>query len=389
MLLSGAWGGPSRPAASDGAYALHDVNLEVDRGEGFGLIGANGAGKSTLLKVIGGITGLTEGSVEVQGSVASLIEVGAGFHPDLTGRENVYLNASMMGLKRARIEQLLEAIISFAGLGEYIEMPVRTYSSGMVVRLGFAVAIHVRPDILLIDEVLSVGDISFQGKSFERIQAERRRGTTIVFVSHSMPAVSAVCDRAAWIDAGRVRMLGPATEVIRAYQDDEDRKLAQDSLEKGGEGDLKIERVELLDADGVPCEEIGFLSTLTVRLHFSAPRAFPKPYFILTIECRGAAVFGANMGVDGSQPEVLEGAGTLDCTFPEVRLAPGVYDVGVQVRANPGVNYFDYRVMKRFLVRGDLRTHGFRGDYVDTVSRGMAPVLLPYEWKLSVRGARE
>lgn len=199
-------------------WALQDVNLKIERGETFGIVGANGAGKSTLLKLIARVLRPTQGRVIVRGYVAPLLEFGAGFHPELTGRENIYLNGAMLGFSRAEMEEKLERIVAFAELGGFIDAPLRTYSSGMVARLGFAVATDVQPDILLIDEVFSVGDEAFQRKSAARLQAFREQGVTILFVSHAMTVVEQICSRAAWLDHGRLMNTGEVSQVIQAYR---------------------------------------------------------------------------------------------------------------------------------------------------------------------------
>lgn len=199
-------------------WALKDVSLEVRRGEVFGIIGHNGAGKSTLLKVIARVLRPTCGRVQVRGRVAPLLELGAGFDSELTGRENVFLNSAILGFSRRDTEARFDRIVEFAGIREFMDMPLRTYSSGMIARLGFAVATDVQPEILIVDEVLAVGDAEFQAKSFARIQEFRASGTTILMVSHNLAAVQSMCARAAWLHHGEVRALGPAEDAIKQYQ---------------------------------------------------------------------------------------------------------------------------------------------------------------------------
>jgi len=198
-------------------WALQDVNLSVNRGETLGLIGHNGAGKSTLLKLIARVFRPTAGRVVVTGKVAPLLEFGAGFHPELTGRENIYLNGALMGFSHPEMEEKLEGIVDFAELWDFIDVPMRTYSSGMWARLGFAVATDVHPDILLIDEVLSVGDEAFKRKSSARMQEFRDRGATIILVSHDMKMIQKMCGRAAWLDHGHIKAIGKTSEVVQAY----------------------------------------------------------------------------------------------------------------------------------------------------------------------------
>lgn len=207
------WG---RQKAED-FWALKGVNLIVPRGATIGLIGRNGSGKSTLLKLISSILYPTQGEVRVNGRISTLLELGAGFHPDFTGRENIFLNASILGLSRRETKERLDDIIGFAELRDFIDNPVRNYSSGMYMRLGFAVAVHVDPDILLIDEVLAVGDLAFQEKCLDKIRELQKRGTTIIFVTHAPKQVEQLCDLAVWLDRGEVQRVGPASDVAKAY----------------------------------------------------------------------------------------------------------------------------------------------------------------------------
>jgi ABC-type polysaccharide/polyol phosphate transport system ATPase subunit len=208
----------SRRVRYEEFWALRDVSLTVEEGEVFGLIGRNGAGKSTLLKVVARVLRPTAGRVRVRGQVAPLLEFGAAFHPELTGRENVFLNGTLLGRSRRQLAESFERIVEFAELIEFIDAPLRTYSSGMVARLGFAIATEIRPDVLILDEALSVGDTDFQAKCTGRIREFRTAGTTIVLVSHQMTYVTETCTRAAWLDHGAVKALGPAAEVVRAYR---------------------------------------------------------------------------------------------------------------------------------------------------------------------------
>ncbi len=207
-----------RPRSDDLEFwAVRGVTLDVKRGETVGLIGANGSGKSTILKLISGIMRPTRGRVRVTGSVSALIELGVGFHPEFSGRDNVYIYGALLGLSRPDVDRKFAAIVEFAGLGAFIEEPVKHYSSGMYMRLAFAVAAHVEPEVLLIDEVLAVGDEAFQRKCLERVDELRQDGVTIVFVSHALEIVAGLCDRACWLEQGAIRELGPARDVVAAY----------------------------------------------------------------------------------------------------------------------------------------------------------------------------
>jgi ABC-type polysaccharide/polyol phosphate transport system ATPase subunit len=203
--------------STDVFYALKDVSFRVEPGQSMAIIGGNGAGKSTLLSLVAGLSLPNEGRVTVTGKVAALLELGSGFHPDLTGRENVSLNASMLGLSRKRTEECFDAILDFSGIGDFIEEPIRTYSSGMIMRLAFSVAVNVEPDILIIDEVLAVGDQKFQAKCFEKIFGFKNAGKTLLFVSHSPQMVRELCDQAVWLHHGNAMMVGTPEDVLTAY----------------------------------------------------------------------------------------------------------------------------------------------------------------------------
>ena len=208
----------NRKAWTNDFFALRDVSFTINRGEVVGIIGRNGSGKSTTLKLMAGVTAPSSGEVFVGGRVSPLIELGAGFHPDLTGRENVHLNGSILGMTSREINEQYDSIVAFAELEEFIDTPVKRYSSGMYVRLGFAVAVHSNPEILLVDEVLSVGDSFFQEKSLAKMHEFRDKGTTIVVVSHSAPLIESFCERAIWLDHGQLVEDGPASEIIKRYE---------------------------------------------------------------------------------------------------------------------------------------------------------------------------
>lgn len=202
----------------DDFYALKDVSFHLNSGESLAVIGSNGAGKSTLLNLVAGVSCADEGTVSVHGSMAALLELGSGFHPDLTGKENVYLNASLLGLSRKQARERFDGIVEFSGIGDFIKEPLRTYSSGMVLRLAFSVAVNVEPDILLIDEVLAVGDQQFQGKCLRKIFDFKQAGRTLICVSHALPLLLDLCDKAIWLEHGQAAMWGEAQIVIKAYQ---------------------------------------------------------------------------------------------------------------------------------------------------------------------------
>ncbi|MGD0712568.1 MAG: ABC transporter ATP-binding protein [Gaiellaceae bacterium] len=265
-------------------WALHDVSFDVERGSAVGLVGRNGSGKTTLLRLLSGIIKPTAGRVAVGGRVGSLLELGAGFHLDLTGRENVYLNGSIHGLRRAAIREKLDEIVAFAGLEEFIDLPVRTYSSGMYMRLGFAIASHIEADVLLLDEVFAVGDEAFQRKCFGRIFEFKQRGGTIVFVSHDAAAVERLCDRAVLLQKGVVAFDGPTHDAIMAYRrllagerDPEER--AAGLKEWGGEV-ARVERVRLLSFDGDERTQLLAGEPFAIAADVVAGRALAAPRLV-------------------------------------------------------------------------------------------------------------
>ena len=280
--------GRSRPTE---VLALRDVSFRVEPGSAVGLVGRNGSGKTTLLRLISGIIKPTSGRVDVGGRVGSLLELGAGFHPDLTGRENVFLNGSIHGLKRAYVREQLDEIVAFAGLGERIDHPVRTYSTGMYMRLGFAIAAHIDADLLLLDEVFAVGDEQFQRKCFGKIFEFKQRGGTIVFVSHDASAVERLCDRAILLREGRVEYDGPTHEAIVRYRQllagDRDPAERGAGLKEWGSGEARIEEVELLGHDGEQRTQFLAGEPLTLRLRVSAERPLAPPR--LSLELRDAS----------------------------------------------------------------------------------------------------
>ncbi len=274
--------------------ALRDVSVSVEPGEAVGLVGRNGSGKTTLLRLVSGIIKPTAGKVEAGGRVASLLELGAGFHPDFTGRENVYLNGSIHGLSRARVREAMDEIVAFAELERFIDLPVRTYSSGMYMRLGFSVAAHIEADVLLLDEVFAVGDEQFQRKCFGKVAEFKNRGGTILFVSHDAQAVERLCDRAVLLRQGEVEFDGDTREAIGAYR----RQLAADAnpdelsagLREWGTGEARIVSAELLDEDGDARRQFAAGEPVTVRLVVAAEDGVPPPRVSLELRDEGGLV---------------------------------------------------------------------------------------------------
>jgi ABC-type polysaccharide/polyol phosphate transport system ATPase subunit len=348
-----------RRAKYEDFWALSDVSFQVDTGETFGIIGANGSGKSTLLKCVAKILLPEKGSVAVNGKMSALLELGAGFHPELTGRENVYLNGSILGLSKREVDALFDDIVGFAGLERFIDTPVKNYSSGMYVRLGFAVAVNVDPDVLVIDEVLSVGDEEFQTRSMDKISRFRSEGRTIVVVSHGLGALRTMCDRIVWLDQGTVKEIGPAEDVVDAYSGLVRSKLVLTEADdaRHGSGEVRVERIELLDAAGTPIT--GRIHTgdhLTIRLHYACVVPVVSPVFSVSFNrADGVWVSGPTTKEHAVVPDEIDGDGYLDLTIDPLPLLRGSYTLSPSVWDHGLHHQYDNRVNAvRFdVVEGD------------------------------------
>jgi ABC-type polysaccharide/polyol phosphate transport system ATPase subunit len=325
----------ARGKVSSTIWALRDVSLEVPTGAGLGIIGKNGAGKTTLLKLISRVTWPTSGSVRVGGHVVSLIELGAGFHPELTGRENVYLGAGLFGLRRREIDRHFDAIVQFADVEQLIDTPMKRYSSGLYARLGFAVAIYSRPDIVLVDEVLAVGDAGFRRRALEALRRLIAEGRTVLFISHDMWNVRRLCSDILWMEEGRVRAYGPAGEIAERYLSDVNAQaLAGQSVNlqshRGGTGEIRYSSVELVDEDGRPAVAIPAGGTLTVRAVYRSDRPVDRAVFHLAIIDVDSGIVVTTATSDGSEmsPGPVDGVvgdGGFECRFAKLPLRPGQY----------------------------------------------------------------
>ena len=353
-------------------WAVRDVSFEIGPGEAVGVIGRNGSGKTTLLRLIAGIFRPSTGQLEVGGEVASLLELGAGFHPDFTGRENVFMNGAIHGLKRKYVEAKMDEIVSFAELERFIDVPVRTYSAGMYMRLGFSVAAHLDPDILLLDEVFAVGDEAFQRKCMGKILDLKARGRTLLFVSHSAPAVERLCERAILLGNGQVLADGPARDSITEYQ----RLLAAEErpIERGaglrewGTGEARIVDVRLEDADGN--ERLQFLSaqSFVARLRIQVDEKIPPPRVTIEFRDGNGSLLGVNeaeadaLGWDGSPGET-----ELLFTSPRLPLADGRFQIAVSLsRVDSSMQFHRIDPAIEFTVFPDEDQQGwfrFEGDW--------------------------
>ncbi len=325
-------------------WALKDVSFDVEQGEALGIIGHNGAGKSTMLKLLTQIMDPTSGRLRTRGRVSALIEVGAGFHPEMTGRENIYLNGSILGMSRREIESKLDEIVAFAELEKFIDMPVKRYSSGMYARLGFAVAAHVEPDILIVDEVLSVGDAAFQGKCAARMLKVKEQGVTVVFVSHSFSAVTSICTRAIGLWLGNVFVDASPSEAIAGYREMIAREASAPIKcggERGGEGsDLVITRVESFSpADAWEAYADG---PWALRIHYQAQRLVSRPEIAFRITNSDGVTIAQPCTTDYEQSMDVDGGGNVEFALDRLPLLPGRYGVEVFAWDTCGVTAYDY-----------------------------------------------
>ncbi len=345
----------SRSLDEQGIHALSDVTFTVNKGEAFGIVGTNGSGKSTLLQIVAGILRPSSGEVEVNGRLSALLELGSGFSPEFTGRQNVFLNASILGLTQEETTAKFETIERFAEIGSFIDQPIRTYSSGMVLRLAFAVVAHVDPEVLIVDEALAVGDIAFRQRCMRRIHDLRARGVTILFVSHDTSDVKALCERCLWLERGRVRMLGPTDEVIGQYlrsamerDADEGRvdrgsrvhtsvRNSQDAFagkHRFGNGRASVTGIEVSSGDGGPLTEWQGKSLAVVRVRFRASAAVASPIVgYLVRNEKGETIFGTNTARENCPVAALEAddeeSVDFHLTLPE--LASGKYFISAAV----------------------------------------------------------
>ncbi len=371
----------------DAIAALEGIDFTVDRGEAFGLIGGNGSGKSTLLKLVAGMLKPSTGRIVVDGRVAALIELGAGFHPEISGRENVFINGAVLGLSRKQIERRYEEIVEFSGLEDFMEEPVKNYSSGMYVRLGFAVAIHTDPDVLLVDEVLAVGDEAFAHRCIRRMEELLAQEKTLLLVSHSLDLVESVCDRVLWLEDGVQKLVGTPRRVIDAYRQEvaekegEANQAAKESRQRNmqagpdgeplrwGSREAEILGVRLLAADG---ERYHLESGEPAVFEIRARAVQPLTDFVFGVAVstpRGIECWGTNTDLDGFIPETFEGEATVRLSCPSLRLGPGDYLVDAAVHSKDGAPY-DYQ----------RRVFSFT---VSSRTRGVGVYFPEHRWELS------
>jgi len=388
-------------------WALEDVSLEVGTGEAVGLIGRNGAGKTTLLQIIAGVLQPTRGKVSVEGRVTALLELGSGFNPEYTGRENILLSGQILGFSEQEMRRRMDVIVRFAELEGFIDQPVKTYSTGMLMRLAFASAIHVDPDVLIVDEALSVGDVYFQRKSIDRMEYFRKAGKTVLFVSHEPVLVQRFCARALWLEQGRVAMAGDAKEVVTAYQAFcarlEEERLRDQALNGGiasrehddilrelrltgsrwGNGRIRFTGVDMINSRGEPAWIVKTGEEVTIRLRLEADDDYPEPVFAIDVHRFDGVFVGSVNNVD-THPAPLpvkKGANTVELRLPSMELPYNAYFLSLKAYTkNDGPDWKDpadiHNQMYQFDVVTDRLIHGlmrfdaeWRGDIINEPKR--------------------
>jgi ABC-type polysaccharide/polyol phosphate transport system ATPase subunit len=353
---------------TDEFWAVKDVSFKLDKGQALGIIGPNGSGKSTILKLLSGILRPDKGTYNVKGRLSALIEVGAGFHPDLTGRENVFLNGSILGMTRKEIAAKFEEIVDFAGVREFIDTPLKRYSSGMAVRLGFATSAFIEPDVLLVDEVLAVGDTEFRNRCQHRMEQMRRNGVTMILVSHNLNEVRNLCERTLMLYKGETVMEGPSQKVLERYHQIVSEKLMLETGREfgasadGADKPVRVTKVELLEADGVPAETFMTGAPMTVRVWYDAKKRLERPRFELEMvwasEDWTACQFGNHL--DDFPVGPIEGRGYVDLRIEQLLVEPNVYLFNAKLGDEHEACYDQYQ-RARFIVAEAVPIPGIFG----------------------------
>ena len=368
----------------DVLWALRDVSFDVQRGEATGIIGRNGAGKSTLLKILSRITHPTHGRIEINGRISSLLEVGTGFHHELTGRENIYLNGTILGMKKAEVDQKFDEIVEFSGVERFLNTPVKRYSSGMTVRLAFSVAAHLDPEILIIDEVLAVGDAAFQEKCIGKMQDATRGGRTVLFVSHNMAAVSNLCKRAVYMQNGQVVKTGDCESVVEYYRSSVKSKatmLLSERTDRNGAGEIRITALELLDGDGKRINHPQTGRELIIRMHYTSflDKVFRNVRVSAVVTKDEIPVILLATDVVDKRLLKLSGDGFIDFLIPRLPLKNGAYHITTFLEADREVQDGVRSAAEMNVIEGDFYGTGL----LHPPGWAGANVLIDYSWRTS------
>jgi ABC-type polysaccharide/polyol phosphate transport system ATPase subunit len=352
-------------------WAVKDLSFNLKKGESMGIIGPNGSGKSTTLKLLSGILRPEQGSYSVKGRLSALIEVGAGFHPDLTGRENVYLNGSILGMTRKEVQSKFADIVDFAGVGDFIDTPVKRYSSGMAVRLGFAVAAFIEPDVLLVDEVLAVGDTEFRNRCHNRMTQMINKGVTMILVSHNLAEVRNLCDRTLMLWKGEKVLEGPTAKVVEEYHQrvvamikvDQEKDAARDRVTKP-KSEVEITSVQFIDKNGLPTDTIQTGDPMTVRVNYNASRRVQWPQVAIDVEWAAEDTLAATCDTqrDGEKLSPIEaGKGYVDCKWGPVLMEPNVYSINVRILDGETDKVLGSSERNRFILNEQVEVYGLFG----------------------------
>jgi len=374
-----------QPSNGEFIWAVDGVSLEIQHGEAVGLIGRNGAGKTTLLKILSRITKPTAGRAEIHGHIGSLLEVGTGFHPELTGRENIYLNGAILGMRKAEIERKFEEIVAFSEVEKFLDTPMKHYSSGMYVRLAFAVAAHLEPEILLVDEVLAVGDAAFQKKCLGKMGEVKHAGRTVVFVSHNMSAILNLCTRAYLLERGRVVMAGTAAETARAYLESMQARRGDDllgSTERWGLGRVRFARVSLEDGAGRAIEHAMSAEPLSIVLHYESQASQPLANCRVSVAVEdlfGQIFFVCSTEMTSRDAIALPARGAVRCVVPRLPLSQGRYNLTLFIEVNKEIEDWVPAAVPLHVVDGDFFGTG-RQYPAGWEGKG---VLVPHRWEIA------
>jgi ABC-type polysaccharide/polyol phosphate transport system ATPase subunit len=351
-LIKGTLNGKNGELKDQEFWAVKDVSFELKKGEALGIIGPNGAGKSTILKMLSRILKPTKGEMNINGKLSALLEVGAGFHPDLTGMENIYLSGAIIGMRKKEIDRKLDSIIEFSDLSDFIDTPVKKYSSGMYVRLGFSVAAHMDPEILLIDEVLAVGDASFQMKCLRKIQEIRNAGTTIIFISHSLEPVRRLCPNTIFLKNGKINFYGESKYAIEQYLRTVNEKIIVDSKDDDCQKKnsiAQIETIKLYDKSGAEKNEFKTGDYVRIEIQYLAKERIVNPTFTVGLFLNNKLIADHNSRFEGNNIEFINGVSKIDLIIENVLLLPGVYEARAHIHDRDSIGIYDIKSTTFFI----------------------------------------
>ena len=371
---------------SETFWALNDISFEIKQGDRVGIIGRNGAGKSTLLKVLSRIVTPTKGRITIDGRVASLLEVGTGFHPELTGRENVFLNGSILGMTKSEIQKKFDEIVAFAEVEKFLDTPVKRYSSGMYVRLAFAVAAHLEPEILIVDEVLAVGDAEFQKKCLGQMEDISGDGRTVLFVSHNMGAINTLCNNAILLNKGTIQAMGNTQKITAMYFNGTNSGEGEFIIGKNSSDEkVIVEKVTLKDRNGKIQNTFQFGDSITAEVELNALENFDNPYVWIAIRNDKGPITNASGLLDGYRTSRFsKGKNTIKCTFINAPLLPSQYTIYMGIRASDGVEALtDSKDVAVFSVNTVLSEVGMNKTIADTVAVDTVSPIIPYRWEFN------